>query len=190
MYSDSLAKKQIGEAKEKADIVLVSMRWGSEYSTTANSAQRSLANKLSDMGADVILGHGPHVLQPYEEIQGDDDQRTLVWYSLGNYLNAQLEPETLFNGIAVMDISVKDKTIQTVGYMPVYMHYEWTAQEAAREDLLARKNFTMYSFADASAAVESSHLDTSLEAQTARITDTLSTYDTVKILTKDEYLNK
>lgn len=184
MYDDALAAEQIKEANKKADVVVVSMRWGTEYSPVVNSSQKALAKKLAGMNVDVILGHGPHVLQANEVIGG-----TIVWYSLGNYFNAQLDAESLFNGIAVMDVSSKDKKVSLVGYLPIYMHYEWTAEQKKREDLLARKNFTMYTFDDAEAHIADSQLKTSVDEQRARIEETLNTYTKTSLLTPQEYLS-
>ncbi len=58
----------IAQAKKiyAADIVVVSMHWGQEYETHSNNAQRQLAHQLIDAGADLIVGHHPHVAQEVE----------------------------------------------------------------------------------------------------------------------------
>lgn len=188
MYSDSLAKKQLAEARQNADIVIASLRWGTEYSASVNTSQKSLAPKLANYGADIILGHGPHVLEPVEKIKLDDGREAIVWYSLGNFLNAQLDPPSLFNGIATMDINPDTKKIETAEYVPVYMHYEWTAQEKAQGDLMARHNFKMYTFEDGQEALEKSQNNTTFQEQKARIQHTLNKLTEIKLITKDEYL--
>ncbi len=188
MYSDELAKKQLTEAKSNADIVIVSMRWGTEYSSDANQSQKQLALKLANFGADVILGHGSHTLQPVEQINLDDGRKAIVWYSLGNFLNAQLDPPSLFNGIAVMNIATDSKQISIEGYLPVYMHYEWTAEQKAKVDLLARHNFRLYTFDEGQSALGKSQNNTTFEEQLNRIKTTLNQETEIKILTKDQYL--
>jgi poly-gamma-glutamate synthesis protein (capsule biosynthesis protein) len=188
MYSSSLAKQQLAEARQKAGIVLVSMRWGTEYSPNINAQQKAQAKEVADFGADVILGHGPHVLEPVEAITLDDGRKAYVWYSLGNFFNAQLDPETLFNGIAVMDIDPQTKKIAQPIYLPVYMHYEWSKADKAAGKLLTRKNFSMYTFDDAAAPLAKSVNQTTLEAQKKRITDTLNKLTTIKLISKDQYL--
>lgn len=188
MYSDELAKKQLTEAKSNADIVIVSMRWGTEYSSDANQSQKQLALKLANFGADVILGHGSHTLQPVEQINLDDGRKAIVWYSLGNFLNAQLDPPSLFNGIAVMNITTDSKQISIQGYLPVYMHYEWTAEQKAKVDLLARHNFRLYTFDEGQSALDKSQNNTTFEDQLNRIKTTLNQDIEIKILTKDQYL--
>ena len=62
------------------------MHWGTEYSMNVNEEQLSLAQQLSDAGADIIIGCHPHVIEP---IQWINDGKTIVYYSLGNMVSAQ-----------------------------------------------------------------------------------------------------
>lgn len=190
MYSDALAQKQINEARSNADVVIVSMRWGTEYSPDINIGQDSLGQKLADLGADIVIGHGSHVLEPVKKLSGQGGRETIVWYSVGNFLNAQLETEALIGGFAVMDIDPKTKKVEITGFLPTYMHYEWTAEQKAQEDLLARKNLNMYLLEEAAEPMRRSQLGTTVEAQKNRITEVLKRYSDVPILTKTEYLSR
>jgi poly-gamma-glutamate capsule biosynthesis protein CapA/YwtB (metallophosphatase superfamily) len=71
----------IAAAKKKADYVIVSFHWGIEYESQAASYQRSLAHKCIDAGADLILGHHPHVIQGIEVYKNK-----LIAYSLGDFV--------------------------------------------------------------------------------------------------------
>lgn len=84
LYSDEQVKKDIEKVRDKVDVVMVSMHWGTEYTHVPTAEQRRQAKYLADLGVDVIIGHHPHVIQPIEFI---DD--TLVIYSLGNFISAQ-----------------------------------------------------------------------------------------------------
>jgi len=82
----------IEAAAEGSDFVILSFHWGDEYRTTPLPEYPVLAPKLIAAGADVILGHHPHVLQPLERI--DDGW---VIYSLGNFVSnmgANYDPES------------------------------------------------------------------------------------------------
>lgn len=187
VYSEALAEKQLAEARAQADIVMVSMRWGTEYSQSVNAQQNTISQKLADWGADVVFGHGPHVLQPVKKLGAKDGRSTYVWYSLGNFLNAQIQVEALVNGMAVMDVDTKTKQITSLDYLPIYMHYEWTAAEKAREDLLARRAFTMVPLDEAAELLARSQNNTTIDAQKTRISDTLNKFTPVKILSPSEY---
>lgn len=72
---------EVKQAKEKVDVLIVSFHWGIEGTTKPSAHQRRIAQMVIDAGADVIIGHHPHVLQPVEIYKG----RTVA-YSLGNFV--------------------------------------------------------------------------------------------------------
>ena len=84
LYSDEKVKQDIEKVRDKVDVVLVSMHWGLEYQAVPTSEQQRQAQYLADLGADIIIGTHPHVIEPVTFI---DD--TLVIYSLGNFISAQ-----------------------------------------------------------------------------------------------------
>jgi len=79
----------VRSARRGADFVVVSLHWGIEYTPAPQRWQIDLAHRLLDAGADVILGHHPHVLQPIEVYRTDDGRAGLVIYSLGNFISNQ-----------------------------------------------------------------------------------------------------
>ncbi len=88
-YDSAEAAQAVGKLKEKADLVVVSMHWGDEYHQKPDAAQTRMAHQLIDAGADLILGHHPHVLQEIEEYNGG-----VIVYSLGNFVFDQKKKET------------------------------------------------------------------------------------------------
>lgn len=68
-------------ASVAADAVVVAVHWGIERDPCPNDAQRLLAQQLLDAGADAVIGHHPHVLQPVMVSGGK-----LVAFSLGNFV--------------------------------------------------------------------------------------------------------
>lgn len=85
LYDEELVKRDIESIKDKVDVIMVAMHWGTEYTNTPTNSQRNIANYLSSLGVNLIIGTHPHVVQPIEYI---DD--TLVIYSLGNFISNQL----------------------------------------------------------------------------------------------------
>jgi poly-gamma-glutamate capsule biosynthesis protein CapA/YwtB (metallophosphatase superfamily) len=190
MYNEAAAKTDIAAAQENADFVLISMRWGTEYSADINAQQDQIAQVLADAGADAIVGHGPHALQPVKLVKATDGREVPVWFSLGNFLNSQLEIENLIGGFAVMDIDTSSKKITKISFMPVYQHYEWTAEQSARHnqaDLLARHSFTMVPLDKAANLIAKSHHNTTVEVQAERIKALLNKFTEVPIITSTEY---
>jgi poly-gamma-glutamate synthesis protein (capsule biosynthesis protein) len=187
-YNAATAAAQIAEAHTKADIVIVSMRWGTEDSPIVNAAQKTQAQQLADAGADIVLGHGPHVLQPVDQLKGADGRDTVVWYSIGNFLNSQLPVEALIGGFATMDIDVATKTVKSLAFLPVYSHYEWTPEQKAAHDLLARHAFGMYALDKAQEQMARSQNDTTVDAQIARVKEVLNRDTRVDLLSSEQYL--
>ena len=68
-------------AVREADVVVVSLHWGIEYTEQPTEEQKRLARRLIDAGASLVLGHHPHTVQPVERYHGG-----LIAYSLGNFV--------------------------------------------------------------------------------------------------------
>lgn len=65
----------------KVNYKIIILHWGNEYNHTPNYHQRMFANKIVDAGADVIIGHHPHVIQSIEKYK-----HGIIFYSLGNFM--------------------------------------------------------------------------------------------------------
>jgi poly-gamma-glutamate capsule biosynthesis protein CapA/YwtB (metallophosphatase superfamily) len=176
VFSKGFAASQIQQAKQNgAKIIITSMRWGTEYSTNVNAEQTADAQLLADQGVNLILGHGSHELQTVNQLTGSSGNKTMVWYSLGNFINTQEPPETLFNGIALMDFNTKTGEVSAMKYLPIYMHYEWTSAEQAADNTNARTSVKLYLLQNATQAMlDSQQLKTTIAAQKERIASTLS----------------
>ncbi|CDE00628.1 putative uncharacterized protein [Roseburia sp. CAG:471] len=83
---DGLGRQQqvidtIREVKDQgAQVIIVSFHWGTEKSNIPDDIQKTLAHLAIDQGADLVVGHHPHVLQGIEKYQGKN-----IVYSLGNF---------------------------------------------------------------------------------------------------------
>lgn len=113
-------------AESKPDITIVSMHWGIENVTTPSDEQRELAQMLADCGVDVILGHHPHCLQPIEWLTGQDGNRTLCIYSLGNLLSGMARPINQVGGFlqfSIVSDGAGDLMIDHVSFRPTVFYY-------------------------------------------------------------------
>ncbi|MFO0692198.1 MAG: CapA family protein [Polyangiales bacterium] len=82
-------------ARTDVDVVVVEAHWDREYQASPLGETRSIARQLVEAGADLVIGHHPHVLQPAEWARAPDGRRAAVVYSLGNFLSdmcASLSP--------------------------------------------------------------------------------------------------
>ncbi len=99
VFNDSLMDQFYSEADESikaleskgADVIIYCIHWGSEYYLEHGDDQDMIAQKLCDLGVDVIIGGHPHVVQDAEILtsSADPSHKTLCFYSLGNYISNQ-----------------------------------------------------------------------------------------------------
>ena len=99
VYDKEKVKKDVETYKDKVDVIMVAMHWGTEYVSYPTTAQKEIANYLASLGVNLIIGTHPHVIEPIEYI---DD--TLVIYSLGNFVSSQVGVERLTGLMASLDI--------------------------------------------------------------------------------------
>jgi poly-gamma-glutamate synthesis protein (capsule biosynthesis protein) len=113
-------KKVIEDAKKNVDIVVVSLHWGEEYSKSPSSWQKNLAHAFIDSGADLIIGHHPHVVQGIEKYKNG-----WIAYSLGNFVFDQNFSEETMKGLMVKAI-IRNKKL--VDFKPIKISISKTFQ--------------------------------------------------------------
>ncbi len=171
MGDDALVTDLLAQARASADVVVVSAHWGTEDSHEVNAAQQAFAQRVADLGADVVLGTGPHVLQPVTWLGRADGGRTLVWYSLGNMLNTQIALDQRTGVLAGFDI-VRDEEggpvrVENPTALITYMHYDWSAEDESAYNLLARTNLSITPLAGADELLARTRFGVTAEQQLA-----------------------
>ena len=81
----NILRKEIEEVRKISDVVIVLMHWGNEFNFNINNEQKEMALYLNELGVDIIVGSHSHNIQPIEII--GDEHKTLVYYSLGNFVS-------------------------------------------------------------------------------------------------------
>ncbi len=144
-HNRTLVEGLMTEARKNADVVIVSAHWGTEDSTLVNQDQIDTAQLLNELGADVVIGTGPHVLQRTERLKSSSGHETFVWYSLGNMLSSQLTADELTGGVAGFEVTKTNGkiAIRNFTFKSTFMSYDWSASDRAAENLLARKNLQL-----------------------------------------------
>jgi len=133
-----MLKQDVETAKQKADVVIVAMHWGNEFTYAINEIQSAAANYLNELGVDLIIGNHPHTLQTMEEITNEQNgNRTIVFYSLGNFVSAaamvdradvafanMYEVGAIVNLELVKHPLTKQVTIEHMVLTPIINHFE------------------------------------------------------------------
>ncbi|HXY62285.1 MAG TPA: CapA family protein, partial [Nitrospirota bacterium] len=110
-YAD-FVREDIKKVRTSADLVIVSFHWGAELLTSAKDYQIELGHQAIDWGADVVLGHHPHVLQELEIYKG-----RLIAYSLGNFVFGSESDRT--NSSIILLLAFQGKTLVRVEAVPL-----------------------------------------------------------------------
>ncbi|MCK4365319.1 MAG: CapA family protein [Thermoplasmatales archaeon] len=120
----------IEKAKNLSDIVVVSAHFGIYKRHEPSNLQKKLAQRFLESGADVIVGHGTHVLQPIDTYNTDDGRKTFIIYNLGNILyRGGYEPDKFSNQlvsiIGFINI-VKNSNgvilVHNISYIPIFSY--------------------------------------------------------------------
>jgi poly-gamma-glutamate synthesis protein (capsule biosynthesis protein) len=131
-YYDKVAKKSIEELRKKVDFLIVSTHWGHEYHKEPSFEQKRKAKIFIKSGADLILGHHPHALQPLVYKDG-----AYIVYSMGNFISNQFfdvrskysrhknsNREGIIYRFSLERNKDKKVVIKEINYRPIYIYQE------------------------------------------------------------------
>ncbi len=150
--------RQVTASRKSADLVFVSVHWGTENNFLPDSSQVHYAQLMCNLGVDVIIGHHTHVVGPVVWLNGIDGHKMLCAYSLGNFTAEMANDYNMVGGFLTFDIvSENDKKpyiadplfIPTVYYYNmsftkncVYLMRDFTEEMAAGHGIGFYGNYT------------------------------------------------
>lgn len=108
--------KNIQDASKKCDRLTVLLHWGVEYDQAPSEKQRELAHAMIDAGADIIVGHHPHILQGIEFYKEKP-----IFYSIGNFVF--LKNDELCGKTGIFTITVDENGFKSGTFDPVHIQY-------------------------------------------------------------------
>jgi poly-gamma-glutamate synthesis protein (capsule biosynthesis protein) len=148
LYNDDDIDRQTKKARELADAVIVSIHWGTEDHFKPGPEQTRKAQIMIDNGVDVIIGHHPHVLQPMQWADRKDGGRTLLMYSLGNFLSGMMYSRNMVGGIMGFDIikAPNGTSVENAYFIPTVCQYNYNVRE-----------FKIYKFSEYTEELEKAH---------------------------------
>lgn len=115
LWDEQKIAEDVAIAKEMADFIVVCPHWGTEYVLEETADQRKKAQFLADLGVDLVIGTHPHVVEPVKWVTGAGGNDTLVYYSIGNFINATSGTGTgraarMLGAMAEVTITVDEET--------------------------------------------------------------------------------
>ena len=116
----------LSKAEEAADITVVFLHFGTEYTHKPTASQIKDVEFLTQNGADIIIGTHPHVIQPVCEHISENGNRAVVFYSLGNFVSNQKENPKILGGMANITITKEGENVSIDSYemLPTVTHRE------------------------------------------------------------------
>lgn len=125
-YDEAWLSDILKQAREEADFIIAFPFWGEQNSMDYTQEQERQAQFLADNGVDLIIGSYPHVVEPVKWITAENGDRTLVYYSLGNFQSIQNTVENMLGGQANITISKEEDGTHISDYSLdfVVTHYE------------------------------------------------------------------
>lgn len=132
-----MLKEDVSKAKQLADIVIVAMHWGNEFTNDLSRTQQTVGKFLNDLEVDVIIGNHSHNIQPIEYLYNENNYETLVIYSLGNFISGDVKVsraseyfKNLYQLGAILNFDLsydhilKTKEINNIKVTPIINHYD------------------------------------------------------------------
>jgi poly-gamma-glutamate synthesis protein (capsule biosynthesis protein) len=105
--------RDVQNLRERCDVVIVSMHHGVEYMARQSAAQVAFAHAAIDAGAQLVIGHHPHVVQPSERYHDG-----VIFYSLGNFIFDQYQRQATQHG-EVVQVSFTGRDLAATRVIPV-----------------------------------------------------------------------
>ncbi len=137
LLKEEKVKADLVRAEAEADFTIVCPHWGVEYTHAPSAEQKRWAEIMVENGADLIIGTHPHVIQPIEWIEGASGNKALVYYSLGNFINATSgsgagTTDRMVGGMARVTLGRNENgqvEIQDYGVEPLITHLRYGTQQ-------------------------------------------------------------
>jgi len=135
---EEIFERKIKEAKRIVDILIVVFHWGNEYEIEPTENQKYFAHKAIDLGADLVVGHHPHVVQKIEKYK-----EKLIFYSLGNFTFDQDFSEQTTKG-GLVELEIEDKRIKEIYFRWLYLNEKFQIEKISDKLMISEIEGNVY----------------------------------------------
>lgn len=127
---EKIFEKIVSNTKRKVDILIVIFHWGEEYKYEPSKNQIYFAHKAVDLGADLIIGHHPHIVQKIEKYKDK-----YIFYSLGNFIFDQnFSLGTMKGGL--VEVEIENKKIKNIYFRWLYLNNNFQIEKISERLIL------------------------------------------------------
>lgn len=137
--------KDMEIAKQISDFIIVCPHWGTEYTHNETAEQEKWAEYFTELGANLIIGTHPHVIEPVKWVEASNGNRALVYYSIGNFINATSD---YGRGVANRMIGAMAKVIVAKNSDGSFYVKDYSAIPLVTQMISGRGQITTYKLSD------------------------------------------
>ncbi len=137
--------KDMEIAKQISDFIIVCPHWGTEYTHNETAEQEKWAEYFTELGANLIIGTHPHVIEPVKWVEASNGNRALVYYSIGNFINATSD---YGRGVADRMIGAMAKVIVAKNSDGSFYVKDYSAIPLVTQMISGRGQITTYKLSD------------------------------------------
>lgn len=134
LASDPKMPEIIQKAKAMSDVLIISIHWGDEYKTVHNARQEKIAKILIDNGADMVIGHHPHVIEDIREYNGKP-----IVYSLGNFIFDQSFSTNTMRGM-LFEATFNEKDLKSFKKLNITLNKKFQPEGIYTDEELKEKD--------------------------------------------------
>ena len=125
-FDKQAIETDVRRAQSVADAVIVSMHWGSEYTSEPNEQQYDYARFLADLDVDLVIGTHAHIMQPVKYITGASGNTVPVVFGLGDFISGWTLTDTILSGLFTCEFTKNADGDVEVGNLLWYPLIEWS----------------------------------------------------------------
>lgn len=168
-FDENQIRSDVARAKEISDVVIVSAHWGDEHAHVPNDFQTYYAQLFADLEVDLVIGTHTHSIEPVEWLTGVNGNKTLVIYSLGNFIGGMLTTNNAIGGMIKLDFVEKEEniTIENVKWVPTFIHFEGDQNNI----LDVRYNYQVYKLSQYTDELAQKHVLNGYEGESVSVAE-------------------
>ena len=135
-FYEDVAESLEAMQSEGADATMLFIHWGNEYQTKQTADQTIIAQKLCEIGVDILVGGHPHVIQPFDMLVSSTGHKTYCIYSVGNAISNQRRSnisqapkghteDSMIFGVTFEKWNDGSVNIREIDILPIWVSREW-----------------------------------------------------------------
>jgi poly-gamma-glutamate synthesis protein (capsule biosynthesis protein) len=118
-YTNKWLEEKVKKMSEEVEVLVVMVHWGNEYKAIESENQRVWGRLMVDAGADLVVGHHPHVVQPIEVYKG-----VPIVYSLGNFVFDQMWSVETREGV-IGEFVFDGVKLKEMNFWPIFINKDY-----------------------------------------------------------------